>query len=244
MRPSRVDFILGRKVLHQAVKIRLERPPRIVFSMTEFLLIIALGLFILGSWSRNDGFYRPDNAPKASLRADSMALDTNISFIDSSRAVPSLDRFLEFVEASKTSGGLIHNYINDGLHHLALALRGISDLNALRISPLEKMHVAMLRYADSLQADPLAALQVSRVRPAFLMAVEIMGTLNMEYDSDSRGCIRHAREAVDGLIESESTLHQRLQVQEFFFRTSRALLVLKAKAESGPEGYPSAPPEN
>jgi hypothetical protein len=150
---------------------------------------------------------------------------------DTGAFLPEVGGYLEFV-AESPHGGLIHNYVNNGFRHLTRAIMGISSRN-LRIGTVERMELSLGRYVDSLQAHPRWTLDPGRVRPAMLMAVEIMGSLNLPYDEATRDRIQKAAAAADSLESGQSTLWQRGKVQDFFIQSGYALVQMKERALLG-----------
>jgi hypothetical protein len=158
---------------------------------------------------------------------------------DSGAFLPAVGDYLQFV-ADSPHGGLIHNYVNNGLRHLTRAIMGVSSLN-LRVGTVERMQISLGRYVDSLQAHPRWTLDPGRVRPAMLMAVEIMGSLNIPYDEATRNRIRKAQEAADSLESGQSTLWQRAKVQDFFIQSGYALVMMKERAVANAPRSPFGP---
>jgi hypothetical protein len=103
----------------------------------------------------------------------------------------------------------------------------------VRLGPVDRMQIAMAKYIDTLQAHPRWALDPNRVRPAMLMAVEIMGTLTPPFDEAAKARIRKAEEAAQSLENGTSTLWQRSKVQDFFIQSGIALVLMKERAFSG-----------
>jgi hypothetical protein len=73
-----------------------------------------------------------------------------------------------------------------------------------------------------------------------LMAVEVMGSLNLPYDGATRARIKKAEEAALAMENGTSTLWQRSKVQDFFIQSGIALVLMKERAFAGLEGA-SAP---
>jgi hypothetical protein len=217
-------------------------------SLAAVLISAAVFVFSMEMWGRK---HPPESlAALATAQAakDSAEWVDRYAIPDSGAFLPAVGTYLQFV-ADSPHGGLIHNYVNNGFHHLTRAIMGVSALN-LRVGTVERMQIAMGRYVDSLQAHPRWTLDPGRVRPAMLMAVEIMGSLNIPYDEATRNRIRKAQEAADSLESGQSTLWQRAKVQDFFIQSGYALVMMKeravAHAPQAPGGAPGggnmAPP--
>ena len=200
--------------------------------MSVAAVLISAALFVFGVefWKRK----HPSESleAQAALAAkDSSEWVDRFAIPDSGAFVPAVDAYLGFV-AESPHGGLIHNYVNNGMHHLTHAIMGVSGLN-LRVGTVDRMQIALGRYVDSLQAQPRRTLDPGRVRPAMLMALEIMGSLNIPYDDATRAQIRKAEAAAWGLESGRSTLWQRSKVQDFFIQSGFALVMMKNRAISG-----------
>src|SRR5215210_335917 len=104
--------------------------------LVPMLLGTALFLFTMEMWARH---HPPALPGQGQAQEDTLVFMDRFQIADSGLFVPAVVRYLEFVSESGSHGGLIHNYINSGSRKLALALRGVSELN-LRVTPLEKMH--------------------------------------------------------------------------------------------------------
>jgi hypothetical protein len=196
-------------------------------SVAAFLLGGALFLYVMEMWARKHPSAR--SAPGAPAAQEDSSWVDRFAVIDTGVPIPAVTRYRDFVAQSGSNGGLIHNYVNRGLRLLSLGLRGVSDLN-LRLSPLERMQASLDRYVDTLQAHPRWALDPKRVRPAMLMSLEIMASLNVRQDPRTRALIDRARESAMVLPNDVSTLWQRHRVQEFFIRAAAALVAVKEKA--------------
>jgi hypothetical protein len=98
------------------------------------------------------------------------------------------------------------------------------------------MQLVLSGYVDSLRAHPRWALDPDRVRPAMLMAAEIMGNLSLPYDEATRSRIRQAQEAAYSLENGTSTLWPRAKIQDFFIQSGIALVLMKERAFAGLEG--------
>ena len=148
---------------------------------------------------------------------------------DSGATVPAVGTYLDFV-AESPHGGLIHNYVNQGMHHLMRAIMGVSNLS-LRVSygGADANRPGALR-GQPPGPSPLDLGPWAGVRPAMLMAVEMMGPLNLPYDEATRERIRKAQEAAEALVPGQSTLWQRARVQEFFIQSGLALVMMKDRA--------------
>lgn len=197
-------------------------------SLAAVLISAAVFVFSMEMWGRK---HPPESlAALAAAQAskDSAEWVDRYAIPDSGAFLPAVGTYLEFV-AESPHGGLIHNYVNNGFRHLTRAIMGVSGLN-LRVGTVERMQIAMGRYVDSLQAHPRWTLDPGRVRPAMLMAVEIMGSLNIPYDEATRNRIRKAREAANALESGKSTLWQRSKVQDFFIQSGYALVMMKERA--------------
>lgn len=198
-------------------------------SLAALLLSAAVFVFSMEMWSRTH--------PPPSLEAqaaDTAQWTDRFAIPDSGAPVPAVSAYLDFVAASP-HGGLIHNYVNQGMRKLTRALMGISGL-VLRVGVVDRMQVAMGRYVDSLQAHPRWALDPGRVRPAMLMAVEILGSLNLPDDPVLRDHVRRAKEAAMALDPAQSMLWQRTRVQEFFIQAGKAVVLAKGRAVAGGPG--------
>ena len=202
-------------------------------SVAAWLLGGALCLFVLEMWGRKHPPAKPAQKTEETVFVDRFLV------ADSGLDLPAVSRYLDFVAHSGSSGGLIHNYVNKGLKLLALGLRGVSDLN-LRIGTVEKMQSALERYADSLAAHPRQGLDPGKVRPAFLMAADIMTAMNSRRDSASQARIAGARAAALAIPQDTTLLRQRAKVQDFFIRAGEALVILKERAAAGPKRAPAA----
>jgi hypothetical protein len=197
-------------------------------SLAAVLISAAVFVFSMEMWGRK---HPPESL--AALAAAQAAKDSaewvdRYAIPDSGASLPAVGDYLQFV-ADSPHGGLIHNYVNNGLRHLTRAIMGVSALN-LRVGTVERMQIALGRYVDSLQAHPRWTLDPGRVRPAMAMAVEIMGSLNITYDEATRNRIRKAQEAADSLESGQSTLWQRSKVQDFFIQSGYALVMMKERA--------------
>lgn len=204
-------------------------------SVAAILLGGALFLYVMEMWARKHPKASPHAAPAA---VEDTAWVDRFAVIDTGLEVPAVRRYLDFVAQSGSNGGLIHNYVNRGFHLMTLGLRGVTDLN-LRVSPLERMQVSLERYVDSLQSHPRWALDPTRVKPAMLMTVEIMESMNVRQDPKTLALIARAKEAALALPEGMSTLWQRPKVQDFFIRAGVALVALKDRASAGRGAPPS-----
>lgn len=208
-------------------------------SLAAVLISAAIFVFSMGMWERKHPPESLAAMAAAQAAADSAEWVDRYAIPDTGAFLPAVGSYLQFV-AESPHGGLIHNYVNNGFRHLTRALMGLSALN-LRVGTVERMQIAMGRYVDSLQAHPRWTLDPGRVRPAMLMAVEIMGSLNIPYDEATRDRIRKAREAADALKSGQSTLWQRSKVQDFFIQSGYALVMMKERAVAGAPLPPHAP---
>jgi hypothetical protein len=202
------------------------------------VLISALTfVFTMEMWSRK---HPPESLAAMAAAQDSAQWVDRFAIADSGATLPAVSTYLQFV-AESPHGGLIHNYVNNGFRYLTRAILGISGLN-LRLDNVDRMQIVMGKYVDSLQIHPRWTLDPGRVRPAMLMAVEIMGSLNLPYDEATRARIAKAEEAARSLDPGVSTLWQRAKVQEFFIQSGLALVMMKERAISGARGNaPTAP---
>lgn len=200
-------------------------------SLAALLIGFAAFVFSLDIWSKAHPL--KSRAPLATQ--DSLEFQDRFLIPDSGAQIPAVSHYLDFVAESGSHGGLIHNYVNHGLRHSTLALQGIAGMN-LRVSSVDRMQRALAWYVDSLQAHPRWALDPARVRPAMLMIVEIMGSLNLRYDADARAVIEKAKQAALDLESDRSTLTQRPKIQDFFISTGQALVCLKQRAAAGSLG--------
>lgn len=205
-------------------------------SLAALLFSAAAFVFSLEMWHRKH--------PPASL--ESQAADTaqwidRFAIPDSGAALPAVGAYLDFVAESGSRGGLIHNYVNHGMRQLTRALLSVSGLN-LRVGTVERMHIALGRYVDSLQAHPRWALDPGRVRPAMLMAVEIMRSLGVPQDELLSERIGLAEKSALSLEADKSTLWQRSKIQDFFIHSGQALVLVKVKALAGTGGPAKAAP--
>lgn len=207
-------------------------------SVAAILISAFAFVFSMEMWARK---HPPESMAALAARAaqDSAEWVDRFAIPDSGALVPAVVTYLDFV-AESPHGGLIHNYVNNGMQHLMRAILGVSNLN-LRVGTVERMQIVMARYVDSLQTHPRWSLDPGRVRPAMLMAVEIMGSLNLPYDEATRDRIRQADSAARSLEPGVSTLWQRSKVQDFFIQSGIALVMMKDRAVSG-HGVNAAPP--
>ena len=204
-------------------------------SLAAVFLAYACMVFSMEMWARKHPPANLAAIAAAQAAKDSAEFVDRFAIPDSGRFVPAVGDFLDFVAVSGSQGGLIHNYINNGMHRLMRAIMSVSELN-LRVGPVDRMQLAMARYVDTLQAQPLWALDPGRVRPAMFMAVEVMGSLNLPYDGATRARIRKAEEAALAMESGTATLWQRSTVQDFFIQSGIALVLMKERAFAGLEG--------
>lgn len=205
-------------------------------SLAALLLSAAAFVFSMEMWHRKH--------PPASLEAH--AADTaqwvdRFAIQDSGTTLPAVGAYLDFVAASGSNGGLIHNYVNQGMRRLTRALMAVSGLH-LRVGTVDRMHIALGRYVDSLQTHPRWALDPGRVRPAMLMAVEIMRSLGVPHDESLGERVRLAEKAAMSLEADKSTLWQRSRIQDFFIHSGQALVLVKVKALAGTGAAAETPP--
>jgi hypothetical protein len=202
-------------------------------SFAAALISAAVFVFSMEMWSRRHPLQSLEAMAQQAAQAakDSAEWVDRYAIPDTGVFLPEVGGYLEFVAASP-HGGLIHNYVNNGFRQLTRAITGISSRN-LRIGTVERMQLSLGRYVDSLQAHPRWTLDPARVRPAMLMAVEIMGSLNLPYDEATRGRIQKAAAAADSLKSGQSTLWQRAKVQDFFIQSGYALVQIKERALLG-----------
>jgi hypothetical protein len=206
--------------------------------MVAAVLISALTLvFSMEMWTRR---HPPESLAAMAAAQDSAQWVDRFAIPDSGAALPAVSAYLDFV-AESPHGGLIHNYVNNGFRYLTRAIIGVSGLN-LRLDNVDRMQIVMGKYVDSLQVHPRWTLDPGRVRPAMLMAVEIMGSLNLPYDEATRSRIAKAGQAARALDPGVSTLWQRAKVQEFFIQSGLALVMMKERAVSGARGNAPAAP--
>lgn len=210
-------------------------------SLAALFLSYAVMVFSMEMWARKHPPANLTEIAAAQAARDSAEFVDRFSIPDSGRYMPAVGAFLDFVAVSGSQGGLIHNYVNNGMHRLMRAIMSVSDLN-VRVGPLDRMQLEMARYVDTLQAHPRWALEPGRVRRAMLMAVEVMGNLNLPYDEATRARIKKAEEAALSLENGTSTLWQRSKVQDFFIQSGIALVLMKERALSGLEGAPAPSP--
>ncbi len=203
-------------------------------SLAALLIGFAALVFSLDMWSKAHPLH--SRGPLATQ--DSLEFADRFLVDDTGAAIPAVTKYLEFVAESGSQGGLIHNYINQGLRQLTLALQGIEGLN-LRVSTVDRMQRALAVYDDSLQAHPRWALDPARVRPAMLIIVEIMGSLNLRYDGAARASIKKAGQAALEIDSDRSTLSQRAKIQDFFIFSGQAVVCLKQRALAGIGGTES-----
>lgn len=208
-------------------------------SLAAVFLAYAAMVFSMEMWARKHPPANLADIAAAQAARDSAEFVDRFAIPDSGRFVPAVGDFLDFVAVSGSQGGLIHNYVNNGMHRLMRAIMSVSELN-VRVGPVDRMQLAMARYVDTLQAHPRWALDPNRVRPAMLMAIEVMGSLNLPYDEATRKRIKKAEEAALAMENGTSTLWQRSKVQDFFIQSGIALVMMKERAFAGQEGA-SAP---
>ncbi len=215
-------------------------------SLAAVFLAYAAMVFSMELWARKHPPANLADIAAAQAAKDSAEFVDRFAIADSGRFVPAVGDFLDFVAVSGSQGGLIHNYVNNGMHRLMRAIMSVSELN-LRVGPVDRMQLSMARYVDTLQSHPRWALDPNRVRPAMLMAVDVMGSLNLPYDAATRGRIKKAEEAALAMESGASTLWQRSKVQDFFIQSGIALVMMKERAIAGLEGAsapaPAAEPE-
>ena len=204
-------------------------------SLAAVFLAYAVMVFSMEMWARKHPPASLADIAAAQAAKDSADFVDRFSIPDSGRFVPAVGDFLDFVAVSGSQGGLIHNYINNGMHRLMRAIMSVSDLN-VRVGMVDRMQVIMARAVDTLQAHPRWALDPNHVRPVMLMAVEVMGNLNLPYDEATRARIKKAEEAALTLENGTATLWQRSKVQDFFIQSGIALVLMKERALSGLEG--------
>jgi hypothetical protein len=200
-----------------------------------FFLGTTLFFISMEMWSRA----HPPDPVAGGLSASQRELPDRFIVADSGLEVAAVSRYLDFVAASGSHGGLIHNYVDRGLRLLTLSILGVSTLR-LRVGTVDKMQRTLALYVDSLQSHPRWALDPERVRPAFLMAAEIMGSLNLPYDEEARTRIRKVDKAIQALEPGRSTLWQRSKIQDIFIFSAQALVKLKER--SSPAYGAIAPP--
>jgi hypothetical protein len=210
-------------------------------SLAAVFLAYAVMVFSMEMWARKHPPANLAEIAAAQAAKDSAEFVDRFAIADSGRFVPAVGDFLDFVAVSGSQGGLIHNYINNGMHRLMRAIMSVSDLN-VRVGMADRMQLAMARYVDTLQAHPRWALDPQRVRPAMLMAVEVMGNLNLPYDEATRARIKKAEEAAHSLENGTATIWQRSRVQDFFIQSGIALVLMKERAMGGREAAPPVPP--
>lgn len=215
-------------------------------SLAAVFLAYAAMVFSMELWARKHPPANLAGIAAAQAAKDSAEFVDRFAIADSGRFVQAVGDFLDFVAVSGSQGGLIHNYVNNGMHRLMRAIMSVSELN-LRVGPVDRMQISMARYVDTLQSHPRWALDPNRVRPAMLMAVDVMGSLNLPYDAATRGRIKKAEEAALAMESGASTLWQRSKVQDFFIQSGIALVMMKERAIAGLEGAsapsPAAEPE-
>jgi hypothetical protein len=204
-------------------------------SLAAVFLAYAAMVFSMELWARKHPPANLADIAAAQAARDSAEFVDRFAIPDSGRFVPAVGDFLDFVAVSGSQGGLIHNYVNNGMHRLMRAIMSVSELN-VRVGPVDRMQLAMARYVDTLQAHPRWSLDPNRVRPAMLMAIEVMGSLNLPYDEATRKRIRKAEEAALAMENGTSTLWQRSKVQDFFIQSGIALVMMKERAFAGQEG--------
>lgn len=200
-------------------------------SLAAVLLAYAAMVFSMEMWTRKHPTADPASAA-AQATLDSAEWVDRFAIPDSGQPVPAVGKFLDFVAVSGSQGGLIHNYVNNGMHYLLRAIMSVSELN-IRLGPVDRMQIAMVGYVDTLKAHPRWALDPNRVRPAMLMAVELMGSMNLPYDEATRARIRKAEAAAQALENGTSVLWQRSKVQDFFIQSGIALVLMKERAFTG-----------
>lgn len=202
-------------------------------SIAAVLISFCAMLLSMEMWSRK---HPPESlaALAAASANDSAEWVDRFAIPDSGVWLPEVGNFLVFV-AESPHGGLIHNYVNNGFRHLMRAIMGVSNLN-LRVGTVDRMQITFGRYLDSLQLHPRWTLDPGRVRPAMLMAVEIMGSLNIPYDQATWDRIDKAKAAAEALESGQSTLWQRSKVQDFFIQSGFALVNMKERAFSAASG--------
>jgi hypothetical protein len=210
-------------------------------SLAAVFLAYAVMVFSMEMWARKHPPANLADIAAAQAAKDSAEFVDRFAIADSGRFVPAVGDFLDFVAVSGSQGGLIHNYINNGMHRLMRAIMSVSDLN-VRVGMADRMQLAMARYVDTLQTHPRWALDPKRVRPAMLMAVEVMGNLNLPYDEATRARIKKAEEAALSLENGTATIWQRSRVQDFFIQSGIALVLMKERALHGLEAAPMAEP--
>jgi hypothetical protein len=210
-------------------------------SLAAVFLAYAVMVFSMEMWARKHPPASLADIAAAQAAKDSADFVDRFSIPDSGRFVPAVGDFLDFVAVSGSQGGLIHNYINTGMHRLMRAIMSVSDLN-VRVGMVDRMQLIMARAVDTLQAHPRWALDPNRVRPIMQMAVEVMGSLNLPYDEATRARIKKAEEAALSLENGTSTLWQRSKVQDFFIQSGIALVLMKERALSSLEGAPPPSP--
>jgi hypothetical protein len=210
-------------------------------SLAAVFLAYAVMVFTMEMWARKHPPANLAEIAAAQAAQDSAEWVDRFNIPDTGKFMPAVGSYLDFVAVSGSQGGLIHNYVNNGMHHLMRAIMSVSELN-VRVGPVDRMQIAMARYVDTLQSHPRWALDPNRVRPAMLMAVEIMGSLNLPYDEATRARIKKAEEAALSLETGTSTLWQRSKVQDFFIQSGIALVLMKERALSGFGGNLTPPP--
>jgi hypothetical protein len=197
-------------------------------SLAAVMFYYAVLVYSMEMWGR----HHPPPSLEAEAQKDSAEWVDRFHVPDSGAPVSDVKAYLDFVSESGSNGGMIHNYINFGLAHLTRALMGVSGLS-LRVGDVDRMQIALGRYVDSLQAHPRWSLDPNRVKPAMLMAVELMGSLNLPYDDATLARIAKAKEAAESLESGQTTLWQRGKIQDFFIQSGYALVLMKQRAREG-----------
>jgi hypothetical protein len=203
---------------------------------TPLLLGSALFLYVMEMWART----HPDASQLKGAPADTVIWVDRFEVKDSGAAIPSVERYIDFVAQSGSNGGLIHNYINRGLRIYNQALWGVGNLN-IKQAETDRMQQALARYIDTLEAHPRWALDPHKVVPAMLMTLEILESQDRTHDAETRRKIQRAREAALSLLQGPSTLWQRARVQDFFIRAGIALVAVKNRAHLPNVNAPTRP---
>lgn len=210
-------------------------------SLAAVMFYYAVLVYSMEMWGRHHQPPSLGDEAQREAQKDSAEWADRFHVPDSGAPVADVKAYLDFVGESGANGGMIHNYINSGLADLTQALMGVSGLS-LRVGELDRMQIALGRYVDSLRAHPRWSLDPNRVRPAMLMAVDIMRSLNLPYDDALLGRIAKAREAAESLEFNQTTIWQRGKVQEFFIQSGYALVLMKRRARDGLGGRTAPAP--
>jgi hypothetical protein len=133
--------------------------------------------------------------------------------------------FVSFVRDNPAEANMAlgHNYTSDGIRYLAAALSVLVNRDGAADQEIERKLSALKQKADRLQENWRSTQHADIIRDAFILAADVMATLQQKQDAELSVQIAQVRQAAEAISSDRLALEQRVQVREFFSRASTTL---------------------